>query len=123
MSHLPLQHVDDFLPGGPGGSSLSRRLVSRVVAPGPSKEIVTLEREIEQQENLISILIGSNPRSVARDETALAPLSAEVPRTAFVEIYRALGWGMAVRRVRIDYARSLVLCSWSLVRPVSAVAA
>ncbi|HKE83712.1 MAG TPA: efflux transporter outer membrane subunit [Vicinamibacterales bacterium] len=44
-----------------------------------SSEIVTLEREIEQQENLISVLIGSNPRSIDRDETALAPLTAEVP--------------------------------------------
>jgi multidrug efflux system outer membrane protein len=44
-----------------------------------SSEIVTLEREIEQQENLISVLIGSNPKPIERAADTLSPLAADVP--------------------------------------------
>jgi multidrug efflux system outer membrane protein len=43
-------------------------------------EIVTLEREIEQQENFISVLLGSNPGPVARGgELTAQPQAPEIP--------------------------------------------
>jgi len=44
-----------------------------------NSEIVTLERELEQQENLISVLIGSNPQPIERAAETLTPPTADVP--------------------------------------------
>jgi multidrug efflux system outer membrane protein len=53
---------------------------------GASGEIATLEREIEQQENFISVLVGGNPGPVARgreiaDQAHLTDVPAGLPST------------------------------------------
>ena len=47
---------------------------------GATGEIATLEREIEQQENFLSVLVGGNPGSIARGRALTAqPHELEVP--------------------------------------------
>ena len=53
---------------------------------GAAAEIVTLERQIEQQENFLSVLLGSSPGPIARgraiaDQTHLPDVPAGLPST------------------------------------------
>ena len=79
---------------------------------GATGEIATLERQIEQQENFISVLLGGNPGPVARGRRLTdQPHAADVPAGLPSEPARAAsrhsaGRAAARRRQRADRRRT-----------------
>jgi multidrug efflux system outer membrane protein len=78
---------------------------------GAQAEIVTLERQIEQEENFISVLLGDNPGPIGRgrsltDQPQPASVPAGLPSAARPFAHRSTAAGVGAGGVAIGAART-----------------